>query len=241
MKKTKYMIGVMLCIMVIGIAAVTTNVIVNMSTPITSNPDDFLVYFSNVKVNGVQDLTLVRNEKTLMFDGEFSALGDKKVISYDVTNASKDYDAMITLNCTESTNYLTITNSFDTSTSLAATSSRTGTLTIELTTAASEETSQGVTCTISANAVERTAKANDSVADPLDKTTISFTIHGASYTAYRWMTWGEWVESDFNSGQYYMNYGGSITDRATYPVTDNNGSVSADDYIVPDGEYFNYS
>ena len=38
-----------------------------------------------------------------------------------------------------------------------------------------------------------------------------------------------------------MNYGGSITDRATYPVTDNNGSVSADDYIVPDGEYFNYS
>ena len=30
----------------IGIAVVTTNVVVNMSTPITSNPDDFLVYFS---------------------------------------------------------------------------------------------------------------------------------------------------------------------------------------------------
>lgn len=241
MNKIKYMIGFVLCLMVIGIAAVTTNVIVNMSTPITSNSDDFLVYFSDVKVNGVKELNLVKNETTLMFDGEFSAIGDKKVISYDITNASKDYDAMITLNCTDSTNYLTITNSFDTNTVLSATNSRTGILTVELTTAVSEEVSQGVTCTINAKAVERTTKGNDSVASPLDKTMITFTIHGFSYTAYRWMTWGEWIESEFNSGQLYMNYGGIITDRATYPVTDSDGAVNADDYIVPDGEYFNYS
>ena len=155
MKKTKFMIGFTLLFMLIGIAAVTTNVIVNMSTPINQNPDDFLVYFSDVRVNGTQDLSLVENEQKLVFNGEFTAVGDKKVISYDVTNASKNYDAEILIDCTESTTYLNITNVFDVKNVLSARSSRTGTLTIELANAVSEEVSQDVTCTITANAVER--------------------------------------------------------------------------------------
>ena len=51
------------------------------STPIASNPDDFLVYFSDVKVDGVQDLSLVRSESSLVFTGEFSAVGNKKEIT----------------------------------------------------------------------------------------------------------------------------------------------------------------
>ena len=51
-------------LMVIGIAAVTTNVVGNMSTTINKNPDDFLVYFSDVLVDGIQDLSLVKNIKS---------------------------------------------------------------------------------------------------------------------------------------------------------------------------------
>ena len=145
MKELKREILFVLLFMVIGIAAVTTNVVIDMSTPINQNPDDFLVYFSDVKVNGTQDLTLVRDETKLVFDGEFSAVGDKKIISYDVTNASKDYDANITINCTKSNDYLIINNSFDTDNVLGARSTRTGTLSVELKNAVSEEILQDVT------------------------------------------------------------------------------------------------
>lgn len=170
MKKTKFMIGFILLFMVIGIAAVTTNVIVNMSTLINQNPDDFLVYFSDVEVNGTQDLTLVKSEKELVFNGEFSAIGDKKVISYDVTNASQNYDAEILIDCTQSTTYLNITNVFDMKNALSARSSRTGTLTIELSTAVSEEVTQDVTCTITANAVERDSQGSGDVSESVERT-----------------------------------------------------------------------
>ena len=166
MKALKKEIFFILLFMVIGIAVVTTNVVGNMSTTINNNPDDFLVYFSDVKVDGTQDLSLVRSEKELVFNGEFSAVGDKKVISYDVTNASKNYDAEILIDCTESTTYLNITNVFDMKNVLSARSSRTGTLTIELSTAVSEITTQDVTCTITANAVERDSQGSGDVGSP---------------------------------------------------------------------------
>ena len=168
MKELKREILFLLLFMVIGIAAVTTNVIVNLSTSINKNPDDFLVYFSDVKVDGTQDLSLVENEHKLVFNGEFIAVGDKKIISYDVTNASRNYDAEILIGCTESTTYLNITNTFDMKSTLSARSSRTGTLTIELANAVSEEVLQDVTCTITANAVERDSQGSDEVDEPVE-------------------------------------------------------------------------
>ena len=48
---------------VVGIAAVTSNLIINGNTSIASNPDDFLVYFSDAKIGGAQDFP--GNENTL--------------------------------------------------------------------------------------------------------------------------------------------------------------------------------
>jgi hypothetical protein len=113
MKRMKIEILISLLFIVVGLAAVTTNLIINGSTSIASNQDDFLVYFSDVKVNGTQDLSLVKNEKLLVFYKEFSAVGDKVTIDYDVTNASKNYDATVSISCTESNDYLNVTNNFD--------------------------------------------------------------------------------------------------------------------------------
>ena len=48
-------------------------------------------------------------KKTIELEHISKSFGDKKVIDYDVTNASKDYDAAITISCTESNKYLKIT------------------------------------------------------------------------------------------------------------------------------------
>lgn len=171
MKKTKYLIGIALLFLVVGLAAVTTNLIINGSTNISSNQDDFLVYFSDVKLNGTQNLSLVKNEKELVFNTIFSAVGDKTIIDYDVTNASKNYDATISISCTESNNYLNVTNNFDQKSNLLARSTRTGTLTVELTNAVSTEQSYEVKCTITGTAVERETEGSGEVNLPLEKTT----------------------------------------------------------------------
>ena len=75
MKKFKYEILFIILFMSIGIAAVSSNLLINGATPIASNPDDFNVYFSDVLVNGTQDLSLVTSETRLVFNGEFSAVG----------------------------------------------------------------------------------------------------------------------------------------------------------------------
>ena len=168
MKNIKIQIFISLLLMVVGIAAVTTNLTINVSTPIASNQDDFLVYFSDVLVNGKQDLFLVKSEKELVFRREFSTIGDKVTIDYDVTNASKNYDATISISCTESNNYLSVTNSFDEKSNLTARSTRTGTLTIELTNAVTEEKSYEVKCTITGTAVEKETQSNGEVNLPLE-------------------------------------------------------------------------
>ena len=169
MKKTKLLILITILFIVVGIAAVTTNLIVNVSTPISANTDDFDVYFSDVYVDGTQDLSLVNNTRELVFKYKLSAVGDKKTINYDITNASKNYDALITMSCTESNTYLKITNAFDTENPISARSTKQGTLSIELLTAVSEEVSYEVKCTINASAVERETQNDTIVPDHLPK------------------------------------------------------------------------
>ena len=57
MNKTKYFIGIALLFLVVGLAAVTTNLVINGIININQNPDDFLVYFSDVKVDGTRFIT----------------------------------------------------------------------------------------------------------------------------------------------------------------------------------------
>ena len=170
MKELKVKIFIVLLFMIIGFAAVTTNVIVNMTTPINKNPDDFLVYFSSATIDGELNQSLIKNEKSLVFAAEFSTLGDKKTIDYDVTNASKNYDAAIVINCTDSTDYIKVTNTFDTSTDLSATSTRSGKLVVELVKSyVGTELKQNITCAISASAVSRTELGAGTVSGPVER------------------------------------------------------------------------
>ena len=58
MRNTKYLIGILLLFMTIGFAAISTSLSITGKTTVATTFDDFKVYFSDVKVNGVKDLSL---------------------------------------------------------------------------------------------------------------------------------------------------------------------------------------
>lgn len=49
---------------------------------------------------------------------------------------------------------------------------------------------------------------------------IEFTINGTSYQAEEGMTWGEWVNSDYNTGNFISNGSDILTEDSAYYVSD---------------------
>ena len=119
MNKTKCLIIITLMFMMIGFATISVTLGIDGSANVTSDLNDFDVYFSNVLVNDEQDLSLVKNSKELSFSTRLEELGKEYKITYDITNASK---------------------LFDTSTNLLARDTRTGTLTLKKTQTSTSET-----------------------------------------------------------------------------------------------------
>lgn len=159
--KNKRLLYLVLLFIVVGIAAVTTNVIGNISTKINPNPEDFNVYFSTAKVNGTTNNDVITAEDTITIASELTAIGDTYTLDYTIANQSSNYDAKVTVTCTESTDYLTISNTLDTATNIEAKKSREGKLLIQLkkSYAGDSEVKQTVTCTLNTEAVERTTLA----------------------------------------------------------------------------------
>lgn len=168
MRKMKYFIFVLLFFMVIGFAAVSVSLSIGGNATVVTDIEDFKVYYSDVKVNDVQDLTLVKSDTELVFDINLYEPGETVVVSYDVTNASKLFDAALTVNCTSSTEYVGVTNQIDLS-NLPALSTRTGKLTLKKLKSNSNEfsTVSNISCDIVASPVGRDNEASGSVIGPL--------------------------------------------------------------------------
>ena len=66
---------------------------------------------------------------------------------------------------------------------------------------------------------------------------ISFTIDGTSYEAEGGMTWNEWVESDYNTGDAFMTYQGYVVKSSDYHY---HVSLNGTDYVLVD-EYIQAS
>ena len=169
MKKKTILLVVLL--LAVGFAAVTTTLFINGTTNIGTNKSDFDVYYSKAKVNGVEDNSVIQDDTHIVFTQEMKKVGETYVLDYDVTNGSRNYDAELSMTCTESNEYLSVTNVFDTDTNLPATETRTGKLTIELIKGYVGETTKEVTieCTINANAVERNTLSEGTPADKVQQ------------------------------------------------------------------------
>ncbi len=165
MKRRSVLLLGMLFLMV-GFAAVTSTLVINGNARIASNDDDFDVYFSASFENGKKKNSLIKDDTHIVFDYDISMVGETYTLEYDVTNGSREYDASVSINCTNSTEYLGITNEFDEETNLLATETRKGTLKIELIKAyAGETTDVEVTCEIVGSAVSREEVSDGTPAD----------------------------------------------------------------------------
>ncbi len=165
MNQKKKILFLSILLMTIGFASVSTVLYLNGQTFVASNTGDFDVYFIKAVENGVENASIIQDKTHIEFTTELTGVDDTYILNYDVTNASKQYDANIVMNCTGGNEYLRVENKFDTTKILPARTTRSGVLTLTVIKAVMEETSVSISCEISGNAVERKTAGGDTITE----------------------------------------------------------------------------
>ena len=162
--KRKGSIVVSILLLAIGFAAISTTLIINGTTKISENIDDFSVIFTKASLDGVDVYSTVVDgtKKVINFTtNDLKKLNDTSVLTYEVTNNSSNYDAEVKINCGVKENtiakYTSIKNELENNaTVVKAKESVNGTLTVTLNKTATGEVREEYVCVLTFNAVERT-------------------------------------------------------------------------------------
>ena len=169
--KKKGCIVVSILLLAIGFAAISTTLIINGTTKISENADDFSVIFTSASLDG-QDVyasIIDDTKKIINFNTkDLKNVGDTSVLEYEVTNNSSNYDAEVSVNCKvkddSTAKYTSITNELaNNATVVKAKNSVNGTLTVTLNKTATEEVREEYVCTLTFNAIERNELGYNSI------------------------------------------------------------------------------
>ena len=188
--KRKSAIIIAVLIMAIGFAAISTTLVMNGTTKVSENTDDFSVIFTSASSDGedVYNDVIDDTKKIINFNTkDLKKVGDTSVLSYEVTNNSANYDAEAFVNCKVKENtkakYTSIKNELENNTTIVKTKeSINGTLTVTLEKSATEEVREEYVCTLAFNAVER-SELGKGIPNPVSFTTDSWqTIQKAVQT-----------------------------------------------------------
>ncbi len=161
--KKKASIVVAILLLAVGFAAISTTLIINGTTTVSENTDDFSVIFTSASLDGtdVYANVISQDKKTINFStSDLKTLNQTSVLNYEVTNNSANYDAEVQVNCKVKDNttakYTSIKNELEENvTKVLAKESVNGTLTVTLNKTATEEVREEYVCTLTFNAVER--------------------------------------------------------------------------------------
>ncbi len=166
-RKKKYIIIGTILVMAVAFATITTNLIMKGGLTIATNDKDYAIYFSKSVINAedVSKRTISSNGQTLTFDAEMRELGQKTELDYEVTNASKNYDAKVTVECevqdiTEESTGLNVDDYLNIEYSnledvIPARSTSTGKITMTLKRSMVEDMKLGLNCNLTFDAEER--------------------------------------------------------------------------------------
>lgn len=101
MKKRKYLIGGLICFLLIGFAAIATTLILNGNVNIGFNESDFGIYFSKsiLDLTDVSKETISSDGQTIDFNATLTEVNKATELDYEVTNSSKNYDAKVSIEC----------------------------------------------------------------------------------------------------------------------------------------------
>ena len=214
--KRKSAIRVVILIMCIGFAAISTTLFINGNTKVSENAADFSVIFTAATLDGIDVYNDVIDDtkKIITFEtNDLKTLNQTSVLNYEVTNNSSNYDAEVQVNCKVKDNaeakYTSIKNELKgNATVIKAKETLNGTLTVTLNKTATEEVKENYVCTLEFNAVERDTIAVSGtnlyniIKDNADTTTvIDYKIRsGASGTNGIYMT----TQTEDNVPVYYF-------------------------------------
>ena len=161
--KKKGSIVIAILLLAVGFAAISTTLIINGSTKVSENADDFSVIFTKATLDG-QDVyanVIDDTKKIITFEtSDLKTLNQTSVLNYEVTNNSANYDAEVQVNCKvkddTTAKYTSIKNELEgNATVVKAKETLNGTLTITLNKTATEEVKEQYVCELTFNAVER--------------------------------------------------------------------------------------
>ena len=161
MKKSAIIIVIVF--MMIGFAAVSTSLIINGNAKVSENQDDFSVIFTAATLDGEDVYSSIVDDakKVITFTSkDLSKVGDKSILTYEVTNNSANYDAEVSVTCVPkdgtTAKYTSIKNELENNATIVkAKETLNGTLIVSLDKTSTEEVNEEYTCTLEFNAVER--------------------------------------------------------------------------------------
>ena len=166
MKNKKKLIGIAILIMAVGFAAISATLIINGSTKIGENIDDFDIYFSEAIVDGKDKTSEVigENGKVITYTTtDLKTIGQTSVLDFEVTNASKNYDANVSVECDAvDSDYVTVSLE-PTNFVIEATSTQNGKVNVKLNKNSVEEQTITFKCKLTINASERVSLGNGSL------------------------------------------------------------------------------
>ena len=166
-KNTKRGIIILVIMLVVGFASVSTTLLLNGDIAIGTKADDFDVIFKEALLNeGMSKNVIISEDKksiTFVTD-KLTKEGDTVVLDYKVKNNSTQYGANVTINCTDVTSdYVRAIGEFDGNNlpmsnpvEIEAQEVKSGKITAELVKAyAGEDNSVSIKCTIIATPTEK--------------------------------------------------------------------------------------
>ena len=157
--KKKGSIVVAILLLAVGFAAISTTLIINGSTKVSENADDFSVIFTDATDQNMNQMNW--SKTTIGFKtGDLKTLNQTSVLNYEITNTSANYDAEFTVNCQVKDNaeakYTSIKNEIENNaTTIKAKERLNGTLTITLNKTTTETINEEYECKLEFNAVQR--------------------------------------------------------------------------------------
>ncbi|MCR5223596.1 MAG: InlB B-repeat-containing protein [Bacilli bacterium] len=145
-KKSLLGIIVLVLLLTIGFASVTTNLLINNTANIGLNKNDFNVIFTNVSSS--ENATISEDGTSITYvTPTFSSVGYSSMLTYTVTNNSSQYDAEVEITITDEdgyeidSEYLNVTKTKELTNPIVARSSSNETITI---TSNTDNTFQGI-------------------------------------------------------------------------------------------------
>ena len=161
--KKKSMLIIAIILMSIGFASISTTLIINGNAKVSENNEDFSVIFTAASLDGedVYSSVVDDTKKIITFTSKnLMKIGDKSILTYEVTNNSANYDAEVSVTCVPkdgtTAKYTSIKNKLENNATIVkAKETLNGTLTVSLDKTSTEEVNEEYTCTLEFNAVER--------------------------------------------------------------------------------------